>query len=125
MRALILFCCFLAYGCALDWLVDYKEATARADAEGKPVMALLMRQTCPYCRMLLNDTLVNDAIVKEIEKNYVPLMIDVEEEPQKTAEIGLNPRAVPATYIIEGGRVISTLIGYRPPMEFMRFLQRN
>jgi thiol-disulfide isomerase/thioredoxin len=120
-----LFCCLLTHIFAFEWLTDYGEAAARASEENKPVMALLMRQTCPYCRMLLDETLVNDTIVKEIERNYVPLIIDVEKDPEKTVEIGLNPRAVPATYIIEGDRVTATLIGYRPPMEFMRFLQRN
>ncbi|MDR0665308.1 MAG: thioredoxin family protein [Helicobacteraceae bacterium] len=120
--ALFILCAVVGFGA--DWLDNYGEALALAKEQNKPILTIVMRQTCPYCRMLINETLPMKAIDEKIQKEFIPLMLDTEENPEQTAKSRLRAAAVPASFILSpNGEVQATRVGYAPPMEYMRFLQ--
>jgi thioredoxin-related protein len=122
----MVFICLIARITAADWLESYDEAIAKAQESDKPILAIVMRESCPYCQMLIHETLPNKAIDETITNNFVPLMLDIEKAPEQTARSRLNARAVPASFILNAqGAQIAVLVGYRSPMEFMRFLQQD
>ncbi|GHV06959.1 hypothetical protein AGMMS50229_12780 [Campylobacterota bacterium] len=126
MRSILLVCLFAAAAFAAEWLTSYDEAFDRAIAENKPVLVVLMRQSCPYCRQLISETLPQPAIDRVISENFIALMLDTEENPKEVMRARLRANAVPASFIIGAdGRQQNMLIGYAPPMTYMRFLQQN
>ncbi|GHV59901.1 hypothetical protein FACS1894103_4270 [Campylobacterota bacterium] len=111
---------------SVDWLTDYDDALALSQESGKPMLVVIMRESCPYCRMLITDTLPSEPIDKLIAQAYIPVMLDTEANPVNVAKSALRANAVPASYIVQpNGVEKQMLIGYRPPMEFMRFLQNG
>ena len=126
MRSILLICLSVVAACAAQWLTNYDEAFDRAATENKPVLIVLMRQSCPYCRQLISETLPQPAIDRIVTENFIALMLDTEENPKEVARARLRANAVPASFIFGAdGRQLGTLIGYAPPMTYMRFLQQN
>jgi thioredoxin-related protein len=124
MRKLAFLLAFAIAAFGAEWLENYGEALKRAREENKPILAIVMRQSCPYCQMLLNQTLPTKAIDTKIINEFIPLMLDTEENPAEVEKSRLRANAVPASYVLlPNGELRSTRIGYAPPMEFMRFLQ--
>ncbi|MDR1450733.1 MAG: thioredoxin family protein [Helicobacteraceae bacterium] len=121
---LFLLCAIASF--SAEWLENYGEALNLAREQNKPVLAIVMRQTCPYCRKLIGETLPIKAINDKIENEFIPLMLDTEENPEQVAKSRLRANAVPASFILSpNGEIMATRIGYAPPMEFMRFLQND
>jgi thioredoxin-related protein len=126
VKKLALILAFAASVFGAEWLENYGEALEKARDQKKLVLVVVMRQSCPYCRMLIDETLPNKAINDKIESEFIPLLLDTEENPKQVAASRLTSSAVPATFILNAyGETKATLIGYRPPMEFMRFLQND
>ncbi|MDR2638769.1 MAG: thioredoxin family protein, partial [Helicobacteraceae bacterium] len=116
MRKAALFILCAALGFCADWLDNYGEALELAKEQNKPVLAIVMRQSCPFCRQLIGETLPNKAINDKIENEFIPLMLDTEDNPEQTAKSRLRASAVPASFILSSnGEVVATRIGYAPP----------
>lgn len=126
MKSLGLFLLFVWSLWSAEWLTNYDQARALSKESGKPMLVVLMRQSCPYCRMLITDTLPAKAIDETISESFIPVMLDTEANPVNVAKSALRANVVPASYIVQpNGTEKQMLIGYREPMEFMRFLQNG
>jgi thioredoxin-related protein len=111
---------------AIDWQKDYDKALEIASKENKPVLVVLMRDSCPYCQKLQSETLTNSVISSTVSKNFVPLYIDVENAPDQVAKSKLRFQGVPASFVVDSnGKQKTKLFGYQAPMIYMGFLQQG
>jgi thioredoxin-related protein len=108
---------------ATDWHHSLEKAQAAAADSGKPVLALFMRQGCPHCTRLEQETLSHPVIQKTIAEHYTPLWIDTTKNPQVVRQSGVTIRGVPAAAILEEGKRPRQMIGFRDPMGMMGFLK--
>ncbi len=124
MRLFTLLLLFAALLHATEWHKSYTEAKAAASKSAQPILALFMREGCPHCDRLEQESLAHPAIQRAIKEGYTPLWIDTTQNPQAARQMGLNIRGVPTAVILEEGRTPRQMVGYRDPMGMMGFLQR-
>lgn len=77
--------------------------------------------SCVFCRMM-NQSVFPDAGVTELVERYVPLRVDVNEQPGFSGRFGVD--AIPAFYVVSTrGEVVSDASGFLKIDEFKSFLQ--
>lgn len=102
---------------------DYAQALQRAKAEKKNLLMVQVSNYCPWCRKLEKKVLARDIVNEEIQKNYVPLIINREEGK-------LNKRfatpIVPVTYIVnyKDDTDFKTIRGYQDKEDFLHNLKK-
>ena len=96
------------------FMLDYKEvystALAQAKKEHKVLMMVIVKEPCPYCDKLVNNTLDTQAIKAKLT-NFVPLIIahdgkypDRFRPPVRPVTLFINP---------DDSSILYTLAGYR------------
>ena len=68
---------------------DYETALARAQADGKPLLLIFTAQWSAYSRQLCDEALA-DADVRSAIDAFVPLVIDVDRQPQLCEQYLVN-----------------------------------
>jgi thioredoxin-related protein len=94
----------------LDYEGVYDIALAKAKKEHKVLMMVIVKEPCPYCDRLVENTL-DTPIVKAKLKNFVPLVIAHDAKyPDR-----FRPPVRPVTLFInpDSETVLQTLVGYR------------
>lgn len=105
----------------LAWIEDYSAGLAQAKKEGKYVMVMLTRENCPACEYMKDIVFEDDDIVAAVEKNYVPVMLDIDTHILH----GLSYIGTPTFYFLEeGGRRIERYDGGANQKDFMDLLLR-
>jgi len=94
----------------LDYQGVYDQALAQAKKEHKVLMMVIVKEPCPYCDMLVENTL-DTAAIKAKLKNFIPLIIahdgkypDRFRPPVRPVTLFINP---------DNSTVLYTLAGYR------------
>lgn len=105
---------------ALDFEDEYKVALSKAKKEHKPLMMIVVQEPCPYCRRMVELTLVDARVKKEL-KNFIPLIID--KKGSFPADFKGTP--VPMTYFIDPNIEKSTYknLGFLDAEDFTKLLQ--
>lgn len=105
----------------LVWLSSIEEGIEKAGAEGRKIVVLFTNpQRCPPCRMLDEQTIVDDG-VKKFLQSLVLVKMDAWDEGKGTAEAQrFNVRGIPTTVVLDsGGEELGRAVGYMPPNVFI------
>ena len=78
--------------------LEYEKALQRAKAEKKDVLLIQVSNYCPWCRKFEKKTLSSDKINAQVQKNYVPLIVNRQEG---TLHKRFDTPIVPVSYIID------------------------
>jgi len=81
---------------ALDYEDNYKTALAKAQKENKPLMLVVVQDPCPYCDRLVENTLEDARVKKELE-GFVSVIIDKHDDLPKQ----FTGTPVPMVYFID------------------------
>ncbi len=88
----------------------YESSLQEAKKEHKVLMMVIVKEPCPYCDKLVDNTLDTPAIKKRL-KNFIPLVIAHDGKyPDR-----LRPPVRPVTHFIDpdDGSILNTVYGYR------------
>ena len=112
---------FSLYSSELNWADSYKDAISKAKAENKNVMLLITSHTCRWCRKLESETLMDEDIIKRVNKDYISIHVTrgEDEYPEELVAPG-----VPATYFLDnnGKPIIRKVMGYWNAEDYFSFL---
>ncbi len=104
----VTFCLSVGSGAAfadkLVWQTSKAEAVSMALSQGRQILLLAGRDTCPYCVIMKNEVCesVSPPIKGLIEQHYVPWYCDVRvSDEYKTYTSGLNPVYIPLVCVID------------------------
>lgn len=105
---------------ALDFEDDYKIALAKAKKENKPLMLVIVQDPCPYCDRLVEKTLEDADVKKELE-GFIAVIVD--RKADFPDEFKGTP--VPMTYFINTKIEKSTYqnLGYLDAQDFTKMLK--
>ena len=105
---------------ALDFEDNYKVALEKAKKEHKTLMLVVVQDPCPYCDRLVENTLENANVKKELDA-YVSVIIDKKGDFPKA----LKGTPVPMTYFIDPRLERSTYdnLGYLDAQDFAEMLR--
>ena len=103
--------------------ISYEKALAKAKAEKKPIMLVMVTHYCPWCRKYEKNTLTKKSIKALVSKKYVPLILNREKQnfPKKFD----TPR-IPTTFFIDAKdeRLIYSEMGFKRKSEFIEMEKR-
>jgi len=105
----------------LDYHEVYQTALQTAKKEHKVLMMVIVKEPCPYCDELVDDTLDTPLIKKRL-KEITPLLIAHDDKyPEK-----FRPQVRPVTHFInpDNSSIISTLYGYRDVPAFSKAMDQ-
>jgi len=105
---------------ALDFETNYKTALQKAKKENKPLMLVVVQDPCPYCDNLVEETL-SDAKVQKDLKDFVSVIIDKHGDFPKN----LKGTPVPMVYFIDPRIEKSTYdnLGFLDAQDFSKMLE--
>lgn len=105
---------------ALDFEDNYKVALEKAKKENKPLMLVVVQDPCPYCDRLVENTLEDANVKKELE-GFVSVIID--KKGAFPEEFKGTP--VPMTYFINPGIEKDTYknLGFLDAEDFTKLLK--
>jgi thioredoxin-related protein len=98
-----------------NWACSYDKAFEQAKKEHKGVMIMLSKKNCDACWYMENIVFEDDELTERMEKNFVPLYLDVHDDNIH----GLSYIGTPTFYFKKsGGRTIKRLDGASNLKEF-------
>lgn len=89
---------------------------ALVNNSGKKVLLDFWATWCGPCKMVA-------PIVEEIAREQEDLLVgkvDVDEEPELAVRFGVT--SIPTLVVLEGGKVVSQAVGYRPKADILKLL---
>ena len=64
----------------IQWAHSYKEALTLSKKEKKPIMFIMTKSDCKYCKLLKSTTLKDPKVIARLNKNFINYMVMVDEE---------------------------------------------
>jgi thioredoxin 1 len=98
--------------------LSFEKACKKAGEGKKIVMIDFYTTWCGPCKMLDKSTWKDERVIKWLSENTIPLKIDAEKEADLAAKYKI--RGYPTMIFIKpDGTTIDSLVGYRPPEQFL------
>lgn len=107
----------------IDWIEDYEAGLKLAEQQNKPVLLAFYKEFSRYCSDMKQNTYNNPKVIEYVESNFVPILIDVDKQPQiaERYKIGYYP-----THYIKNhksDKLSDPHIGYDVPSVYIRKLE--
>ena len=107
----------------MKYETNYETAIAKAKAQNKAVMLVMVTHYCPWCRKFEKKALKKKAVSTLVNTYFVPLILNREKRafPEKFD----TPR-IPTTYFINptNEKIIRSNMGYKNKKEFLSILHK-
>jgi protein disulfide-isomerase len=98
------------------WKTSHQEAWQAARAEHRPMLLYITTQNCFYCRKMVEETLSDADVAKDIQTSFVPVSLTA--QANRLLVRKLRVKSYPTTVIISPGSVVLDYItGYVSPEE--------
>ncbi len=97
-------------------------ALEQSASTGRPVLALVTSDTCPACDRLKRSTLTDNRVTQLVGDRFVPVVVNEGANPEDARR--LPYMYLPTTLLIREGTVVARLEGYRPPGEYLAWLEQ-
>lgn len=105
----------------LHWF-DYESGTKLAKEQDKPILIAFYQADKQYCKDMWGDTYKHEASIRFIEANFVPIMVDVDEQPELAKEYEINYYPTHFIKTPDNKKVIKTRRGHDPPRVFKDYM---
>jgi thiol:disulfide interchange protein len=103
------------------WRKDYAEAIRESERLKRPVVLQFTAPWCVQCRRMFAQTWRDARIVKQMNKEFIALVVDAEEHARVAKE--LQVQALPTTIIVSADRkTVKRLAGYQTADELRKQL---
>ncbi len=128
MKPLLLFFFAILLSCSqrefpegsIPWERNYEEALNKAREKGKPVFIYFSARWCSWCKEY-EKVLNQERVAEYISRNFIPLLLFVEEERKLFRELG--GRGTPFTVVLNPrGQVVLRFHGVLPEEELLGLL---
>lgn len=100
--------------------VTFQQASAKAVAEGKPVLAVVTADYCLQCQMYKRGALLDERVAQWAKEHAEPVMIKWGSDPAAMEALGVT--SFPATVLLTPGAAPKILTGAPSAEELLEFL---
>ena len=107
----------------INWVEDYAVGIELAKEQDKPVLLAFYKLHSRFCSDMSQNTYNNPEVIKYVEANFVPVLIDVDKQPEIARRYNIN--YYPTHYIKHprSDAIVGPHIGYDMPAAFIRKLE--
>ncbi len=111
MKKILLLMVSLSLFASIHWIDDFDAAYAKAKKVHKPLFVFIHRlyPPCHWCERMERETLDDANISHYIDAHFIPVKL---EKSTSFYPEELTPKYVPTIYIIQGDKVIKTIVGF-------------
>ncbi len=113
-KLMILLCCFMSLAACssctskdtppadvapvvveeIKWIdagdADAESIITRSATENKIILMFFHHNKCKWCKQMANETFKDQAVVRIVNENFIPVFVDVEEHPAMVADFGIE-----------------------------------
>lgn len=105
----------------IAWRKSFASALAEAKRTKKPILVDFNAVWCAPCKELDQKTFSNATVVT-VSRNFIPVKVDVDQEPKIAARYGV--RALPTVAVLKAnGAMSSQFLGFRDAAYAVNFLR--
>lgn len=106
----------------IAWQKDMDKAQKQAAKEKKLIMVDFYADWCGPCKMMLDTTYKDKTVVKR-SKEFVPLLIDIDKQPDLATKYEVE--AIPTVVFLDSkGKVVSRALGYQNAKQFIDMMDK-
>ena len=96
---------------SINWTKGIKNGLAKAKKEHKILMIFIEAQNCPWCAKMLNTTLSDEDVIRNLNKDYINVKVDADSTEGK--KYFSNISITPTTYFSTGDKeILEEIDGY-------------
>ena len=105
---------------SIAWIDSLEKARERAIKEKKPILVDFYAAWCGPCQLMLKTT-YKDKTVAARAKKFIPVLINVDKQPQVAEKYGIS--AIPTVVFLDGeGKILMDESGYHSASEFLKIM---
>lgn len=118
----ILLMAFTLNAAQINWLYTYKEGSAVAAKENKPMLVYMHRPGCESCDFLSEKVFTDENLSSYVNEHYVPVLLNVS---KSDAPKHLIVKMSPVFHFVnaKGEFIEETLYGGKNAKSFLKILQ--
>lgn len=106
----------------LNITTDFNYALNLSQAQNKTVVMIFDSDSCVYCDLFKEDVLSNSDVQKELNNNFIALLVDINKNPEIADEY--NVFGTPIIHFTDStGKSIAKIEGYVDSDEFLQSLK--
>lgn len=107
----------------ISWVEDYDAGIKLAEQQNKPVLLAFYKLNTRFSTDTLENTYTDPKVIKYVEANFIPILIDVDKQPEITEHYRIN--YYPTHYIKwpDSDKLFGPMLGYDPPAVFIEKLE--
>ena len=105
----------------LNNTTDLTKALDDAHNQNKSVLIVFDQKSCVYCDILKEDTLSDENVKKQLNENYIVVIVDINDQPEIADKYGIY--GTPTMVILDSSsKELSRIEGYLGTDEFLKEL---
>ncbi len=104
---------------SINWFTDYDAAVQAARAQGKPLLLGFYRPNEPMVTDTFNNTYNNPTVKQFVEANFVPVLINVDEQPDLARKFKINYYPTHYVKYPDSDKLFGPRLGWDPPDLFI------
>ena len=108
-----------------NYFINYEKAKESAQKTNKPLMLVLVTNTCPWCEKLEKQTLGKENINNLVIQNFTPLILNRDKALYPSDKF--VAKVVPSVFFIDSKdeKIINTSFGYKTKKKFMNVIEET
>lgn len=104
----------------IHWASSYDAAVKDAKATNKLVMIKFYADWCGPCKEMESTTFSDDKVVAEVERNFVPVKVDIDTPEGAALQNKMGGMAIPyVVFAKPTGEKVASLLGMTDSTEFL------
>jgi hypothetical protein len=108
---------------SIDWVEDYQAGLEMARQQSKPVLLAFYKVNTPMSTQIWQNTYNNPAAIEYVESKFVPILIDVDKQPEIAKSYNIDYYPTHYTKQPDGEELFGPLLGYDPAPLFIEKLE--
>jgi thioredoxin 1 len=109
----------------IPWRHDFDSALIEARQSEKPLLVVFSAAWCSPCKRMKREVWPDEQVVQAVEKDYVPLYVDIDEQQQADVTARYQVRAIPAVFIVNANGDIIRQGNSMSRSQMLKFLDAN
>ena len=107
----------------IAWVEDYYAGLETARRQNKPILLAFYKQFTPMSTDTWQNTYTNRSVIEYVEANFVPILIDVDKQPEIARRYNINYYPTHYIKLPDSEQLLGPMLGYDPPGLFIKKLK--
>lgn len=107
---------------AITWQRDFESARTQAQTAAKPMLLVFSAAWCPPCNVMKHDVWPDPEVETVINRDFVPLYLDVDEQATKAIAERYGVGGIPAVFVVDADGKVLRKASFMSQSQTLEFL---